>query len=135
MKLIRWDPWKELQSLRANTDRLWDRFFDKLTHETPESQRVAFLPDVDVVETSTEYRVYVSIPGVIEEDIDLEIGPTALVIRGERQAPYDATHPRHVGEWRYGYFERRITLTLPIRTDAVVVDFDSGVLAIRSPKR
>ena len=45
MSLTRWDPWKELEHLRAETDRLWDQFLEKLTRSQAEPDRIAFLPD------------------------------------------------------------------------------------------
>ena len=135
MNLIRWDPWKELERLRAETDRLWDRFLDKLTHAEAQAERIAFLPDVDFVETMTEYRLYLSVPGLVEEDIDLAINERALTVRGERQPPYDpARSQQRLGEWRYGFFERRFRFPQSVQTDAVWASCDAGVLTIVLPK-
>jgi HSP20 family protein len=110
-------------------------FLDKLTHAEAEAERIAFLPDVDFVETPREYRLYLSVPGLVEEDIDLAIGERSLTVRGERQPPYDPTHSqRRLGEWRYGFFERRLQLPHPIRTDAVRASCDAGVLTVVLPK-
>ncbi len=135
MNLIRWEPWKELEDLRAEMDRMWDEFLDKLTHVEADPQPIAFLPDVDFVETPSEYRLYMSVPGLIEEDIDLSIGDYSLTVRGERQPPYDPSHARRrVGEWRYGFFERRVQFPRPIQTGAIRADYDAGVLTIVIPK-
>jgi HSP20 family protein len=135
MTLARWDPWEELERLRAETDRLWDHFLEKLTRSQSDAERIAFLPDVDFVETPGEYRLYLSVPGLIEEDIDLFFGERTLIIRGERQPPYDARHARRrIGEWRYGFFERRFQFPEPIATDAVRASCEAGVLTIVIPK-
>jgi HSP20 family protein len=135
MSLTRWDPWKELEHLRAETDRLWDQFLDKLTRNQAEPDRIAFLPDIDFVETPTEYRLYLSVPGLIEEDIDLTIDEHSLTVRGERQPPYDPSHAQcRLGEWRYGFFERRTQFPNRIRTDGVRASCDAGVLTIVLPK-
>ena len=135
MNLIRWDPLKELERLHRETDRLWDAFLDKLARTGEEDERIAFLPDVDFVETPREYRLYLSVPGFIEEDIELAISEEALTVRGERQPPYDPSHlQRRLGEWRYGFFERRFPFPSSIRTDAVRANYDAGVLTIVVPK-
>ena len=135
MNLIRWDPLKELEQLREQTDRLWDNFLDKLTRADAEAERIAFLPDVDFVETAREYRLYLSVPGLVEEDIDLAVSEKALTVRGERQPPYDPTYTRQrLGEWRYGFFERRFQFPHPVRTKAVRATYDAGVLTIVVPK-
>ena len=135
MNLIQWDPWKELEQLRARTDRLWDEFLAKLTGSASDPTRIGFLPDVDLVESGREYRIYLAVPGLIEEDIDLSIGTQILTVRGEREAPYDTTHSRReLGEWRYGFFERSIQFANPINPAGVRATYDAGVLTIVLPK-
>ena len=135
MNLTRWDPWEELERLRAEVDRMWDHFLDKLTRSGSEAERIAFLPDVDFVETRGEYRLYLSVPGLVEEDMDLQIGDRTLTIRGERQPPYDPDHTRRrIGEWRYGFFERRFQFPELIEREAVRANYDAGVLTIILPK-
>jgi HSP20 family protein len=135
MTLIQWDPWEELERLRAETNRMWDEFLGKLPHNEANPNPIAFLPDVDLVETANEYRLYVSVPGLIEEDIEIDIGLYDLTVCGEREPPFDSTHStQRLGEWRYGYFERRIELPQPIQPDAVRASYDDGVLLIVMPK-
>lgn len=135
MNLIQWDPREELERLRAATDQLWDDFLGKLTTHTNDASTIAFLPDIDFVESPNEYRVYLSVPGLIEEDIDLVIGEHELTVRGQRQCPYDSSHAQpRVHEWRYGFFERQICLPRAILTDQVQASYDSGVLTVILPK-
>lgn len=135
MNLIRWDPWQELERLRSETDAIWNEFLEKLSHSQADAQPIAFLPDVDLVETPREYRLYLSVPGLIEEDLDLSMGERSLTVRGERQPPYDPSHTRRrLGEWRYGFFERRIQLPQAFLRDAVRAHYDDGVLTIVLPK-
>ncbi len=135
MNLIRWDPWNELKQLRTEIDRLWDEFLVKLSDSDSPTERIAFMPDVDVVETVSAYRLYVSAPGLIEEDIDLELSDQSLIIRGVRQPPYDPTQSQQtVHEWRYGYFERRVQFPHRIRVHEVLAEYDAGVLTVIAPK-
>ena len=140
MSIERWDPWKELERLRAHTDQLWDNFLGKLTESAPHATaaglptKIQFMPDVDFVEMKNEFRVFVSLPGAIEEDIEISTSPTELTIRGERESPYD-TNREHVREWRYGYFERSLRLPSEIAADQVRATYDAGVLTIVLPKR
>ena len=135
MNPIQWDPWKELEHLRAATDRLWDEFLGKLSHSESNPEPIAFLPDVDLIETANEYRLYVSVPGLIEEDMAVSIVDRVLTVCGEREPPFDPTHSTgRLREWRYGYFERRIELPTSIQTEAVRASYDDGVLMIALPK-
>lgn len=83
MSIVKWDPWKELNELRSQTDELWNTFLSKLSDTSEATQSVAFLPDVDVVETAHDFRVYFSVPGIIEDDLEIEATATTLTVRGE----------------------------------------------------
>ena len=133
MSIVKWDPWKELHELRSRTDELWNTFLSKLSDVSEATQSVSFLPDVDVVETAYDFRVYISVPGMVEDDLEIEASATTLTVRGERHPPYDFDRD-HVREWRYGFFERMLTMRMPIDVDQVKADYDAGVLTIVMPK-
>ena len=131
MHLAPWDPWQELERIRSETDRLWDQFLSKLPRTEREQRAIAFLPDADFVETPHEFRLYLSIPGLIEEDIDITLGERTLTVRGERQPPYDPQRASsQIREWRYGFFERRFRLPSAVRTSTLKASYDAGVLTI-----
>lgn len=131
MDLKPWDPWRELEELRLKTNQLWDEFLEKLPHGTSDATRITFLPDVDLVELPDQYRLYLSVPGLIEEDIDLAVGEHSLVVRGERQPPYDPERGNcRMGEWRYGYFERRFDFSQRVRPRSIKATYEDGVLSI-----
>ena len=134
MKVTRWDPWRDVAELRAATDRLLEAFLEKLNVSGGLEEKIDFLPDVDVIESPTEFRVYLSVPGMVEEDMELIVDEQTLTIRGERQPPYDPDLNRCQCEWRYGFFERRLTLAGLVRPDQVRAYFDNGVLSIFLPK-
>lgn len=134
MSIVKWDPWRELEEVRAQTNLLWDRFLSKLGAEAIGVPTIEFLPDTDVVETQFDFRIYMSVPGLVEEDIEIEVSSVALTVRGERHPPYD-TKRRHVKEWRYGHFERKLTVDEPIDIDRVVASYEDGVLCIVLPKQ
>lgn len=135
MKPTPWNPWEEFDKLRAETDHMWDRFFEKLKHVEPEHPPIGFLPSADFVETEQDYRVYLSIPGLVEQDIDVSVDENELTVRGEREPPYDQQqHRPRVSEWRYGFFERRISLPGAIDISSVKATYEAGVLTIVATK-
>lgn len=131
MSITRWDPWAELERLQSQIDTIWNAYFEKMGDTVRPEKPVGFVPDVDVVESDREFRIYVALPGLIEEDIELHIHGCDLLLRGERMAPYD-TDRRALSnaEWRYGYFERKLRFAKPIRQETIRANFDSGVLTI-----
>jgi HSP20 family protein len=134
MDLEPWNPWREFESIREETDRIFERFFSKV-RALGGDRPMAFFPTTDLVETGEDFRVFLSLPGCVEEDIDISLEGGTLIVRGEREAPYDAERCQgHVGEWRYGYFERRIAFPGPIDPDGLSASYRWGVLTVIVPK-
>ena len=102
--------------------------------QSPDSEtddEIAFRPAVDLIETPTEFQFFLSIPGLVEDDIVIEINGRYLTIRGEREAPYDHDYrTAKVQEWQYGYFERRFKLASEISSENVRGGYETGVLTI-----
>jgi HSP20 family protein len=135
MDLEPWDPWREFDEIRADMDRMLDRFFTKV-RASAGGRQISFIPTIDVVETGEDFRVFLSIPGAVEEDIDIAIESGTLVIRGQREAPYDPEQVHgHTAEWRYGYFERRIGIPPSADPDGLSATYQWGVLTVVIPKK
>jgi HSP20 family protein len=134
MTLEPWDPWSELERARSEADRMLGAFLEKLRKALP-GEAIAFVPVLDLVETPLEFRLYVSVPGIVEDDVDLTLEEGWLIIRGEREAPFDSSARRLLAEWKYGFFERRVRLPAAADSEAISAGFDAGVLSVIIPKK
>lgn len=68
-------------------------------------------PPVDMLETATELRVLVALPGVDAERTEAFIEDGVLIVRGFRVLPPELQHARiHRLELPQGRFERRLAL-------------------------
>jgi HSP20 family protein len=90
---------------------------------------------MDLVETDDHYVLRADLPGLSQEDVNIELESNVLTISGERKAE----HERHEeGYYRieraFGSFVRSLTLPEGIDPDAIQANFDRGVLEIRIPK-
>jgi HSP20 family protein len=134
MEIERWDPWKELTMLHQEVNNLFDKFFNRVS-QTQAARSIKFAPPLDIYETETEIVVRVALPGVIEEDIDVELKGETLIIRGECDCPLDAKKGGYYHqEWRYGQFERTIILPTKVQDKAIKAALTNGVLEIRVEK-
>ena len=87
---------------------------------------------VDIVNEDTAMYVYVELPGVNKENIDVDFYNNKLSITAEKQRTYSSPT---VSEIKFGRLER--TLTLPIcitRRDTVSVTYTNGILRIKINK-
>jgi HSP20 family protein len=92
-------------------------------------------PAVDIIERDVEYEVRMELPGVLKNDVKINIENNVLTIRGEKrqQSNEEEKGYRRV-ERSYGAFQRSFNLPTSVRpdkTDATVAD---GVLTVRLPK-
>src|SRR5262245_10666684 len=100
MDLRAWNPWQEIERIQRDMDAHLSSAL-KRQREAEPGRPIAFLPKLDVVETPGEYRLYLALLGMVEEDIDLTLEGRRLIVRGERLAPYDPDAVTvHQGQWR-----------------------------------
>jgi len=85
MEIERWEPWRELAALHQEVNSLFDRFFNRVSQRQT-ARSINFAPPVDIYETETEIVVRVALPGVIEEDIDVELKGDTLICYGPEKA-------------------------------------------------
>jgi len=131
MALVRWDPVRELDSLQGDMNRLFDRFFEGRTGNGGRR----WIPPMDLLETQDHLVLRGDLPGLTEDDIDIEIKDNVLTVSGERKADKEE---RGEGYYRveraFGSFSRSLTLPQGVDADQVEANFDKGVLEVRIPK-
>ena len=92
-------------------------------------------PPVDVYEDPHAIVVRAEIPGMRQEEIDIEIAAEMLTIKGERKFDDEERRERYVRiERQYGAFQRSFTIGVPIDENKVRATYKNGVLEITLPK-
>jgi HSP20 family protein len=132
MNIVKWDPFRELEDMRARLNRM-------LT-EPPGRPDESFgfadwLPAVDIQESDSEYAVKADLPDVKKEDIKVELLDGMLTIEGERKKEKEEKGKKfHRVERQYGQFVRRFVLPNDVDAANVRADFKDGVLSVQMPK-
>jgi HSP20 family protein len=132
--IVRWEPFRDLISLREAMDRLFEESFIR-----PRAGWLAPLGAealvVDVYETDQDVVVKSSVPGVKPEDIDITITGDTLTIKGETKAKEKVERANYIRqERRYGAFSRSLTLPTTIVAEKAKAEFENGVLTLTLPK-
>lgn len=97
--------------------------------------RHTWKPPVDICETAEEITIVVELAGVRDEDIHLEVSRRTVKIAGKRiERPRIKNSRYHLAEITYGYFERTLSISIPIDTDDVSATYTGGILEIHIPK-
>jgi HSP20 family protein len=91
-------------------------------------------PVIETIQKGDRLVFRVDLPGLGEEDVNVEIVGDELVISGERKQERQETKGgRFYSERRYGSFERRIVLPEGLDPESVEAKFDNGVLEVSVP--
>ena len=129
--VIRWDPRRDLISLREVMDRLVEESFVR-PGWVAERERTNRLP-VDAYSTSEEVVIVASVPGADPEEVDISIEGDNLHIKVEYKAPLENVD-YILQERPSGTFEQTLTLNVPVQADKAEALFEQGVLTLSIPK-
>lgn len=133
MALVRWQPFREVESLQRQMNRLFDDLMP--TGEGGFNGGIAFMPAVEMNETPDAVHLKVEVPGLEAKDLDVQVTKEAVSIKGERKSE-SKTENNGVtrSEFRYGSFQRVIPLPARIQNDKVEAEYKDGILTLNLPK-
>ena len=131
MSISRWEPFKEMMTLREAMDRLFEDSFVRPTRAMRDGTS-AYLP-LDIYSTKDAVVIRASVPGVKPDDVEITIEGDTVTLRGEIKAPQEEG-TFLLQEQRYGPFARSIELALPVQADKADAKFENGVLTLTIPK-
>ena len=110
------------------------KLIDEVFCDSPEF-RSGWLPAADIKETDTELTFIVELPGLKQEEIEVEMIGKVLTIRGKREFGAEEKKDDYVRIERcYGSFQRSFTIGVPVKSDSISADFKDGVLTVHVPK-
>ena len=132
MALVRWEPMRELNTLQGEMNRLFNSFFDE---GEGSGERRRWAPAVDLVEREDSLVLKADLPGLTEQDVQIEVRDGILAISGERKAEHEDKHNGYVRvERSFGRFSRSLQLPQGVDPDGIAASFDNGVLEVTIPK-
>ncbi len=129
-----WSPFSEMVSLRDAMNQLLEGSFIRPgTLVGPGATSYSF--PLNVYQTKDELKVEALLPGVSEEDVQVDIHQGVLTIAARRHGWEPAEGQSwFVREIYPGQFTRSISLPFPVEVDQVNAAFNSGVLTLTLPK-
>ena len=119
------------EPLAADFDRLFNTLFDR----TNQNLAQRWVPAMDLVEHDDHFLLRADLPGLTQEDVNIEFNDGTLTVAGERKAEHAQRERGYYRlERQFGKFSRQLTLPEGIDPEAVKASFDNGVLEVRIPK-
>lgn len=133
--LTRWEPAREMLTLREAMDRLFDDAFTRPFSLVREGGSTWSSLTIDMYETNNDVVVKAALPGLRADEVQINVSNDVLTIKGEMKHEEEKKDKSwHIREHRWGAFERSIRLPTGVIADKAKADFDNGILMITLPK-
>ena len=134
MKLMAYNPNKTLQDF-FNGDM--EPFFSRnlIDFFNPETVR-AIHPKVNIVENDNEFLLTAEVPGMVDDDIDVEIKEGVLSLRGHVKEEKETQEDNYrIKEFRSRNFERSFRLGEQVDPEKVAAKLEKGILRVSLGKK
>ena len=126
LSLNRWKPFEEISDFHRDIDRAFGRSGASTLSGS------SWLPAAEVTSGSEGWTIRMSLPGIDQKDVSVDLDHSVLTISGERTARDDKTK-KHLSELRYGRFTRSFTLPDTVDAKKVAAKFENGMLELTLP--
>ena len=124
-----WDPARWMRSFLT-----WDPFREMAPFAADE--RAGFMPAFEIKETKDGYLFRADVPGIKQEDLEINMTGNRLTVSGKRDAEkQEKTEKYYTYECSYGSFTRAFTLPDGIDANGIYADLRDGVLTVSVPKK
>ncbi|MBN1317348.1 MAG: Hsp20/alpha crystallin family protein [Anaerolineales bacterium] len=133
-EIKRWEPFREMISLREAMDRLFEDSFVK-----PGARQGSILQEgslaIDIFEKKDKLVVQVAVPGINPDDLDITIEGELLNIKGEHKQEEEIKEENYYRrEFRSGSFSRSVRLPIEVDPDKADATCKDGILTLTFPK-
>ncbi len=129
--LEKWNPSRELERFRHEFDNLFERFGFERGRLFKDWQSASLQPAIESYIDGDKFTVRVELPGVDPKDVDVKVASGILTVKGSREEKHE-TKKRDFfqREFRYGSFERAITLPEGMKAEDLKATYHDGVLEL-----
>jgi HSP20 family protein len=105
-----------------------------LSNDMETASRHCLQPRADLERNANDFRLYVELPGVSRDDVQVEVEDGVLKISGEKKN-HAADNLEEISRERcFGKFSRAFRLGREIDSDNIRVEFNDGLLQVLLPR-
>lgn len=134
MAINRWDAMRDAVAFQNRMNTLFQDY--ARTEGNEPVTTAAFVPPVDIYEDEQKIVLKLEVPGMKQEDFDVQMENNMLSVRGERKFTQEEKEENfHRIERRYGSFFRSFALPNTVNPARTEASYDAGVLRIELAKR
>ena len=133
MSMIRWDPARDLMSLKLAMDKLLEESVIRPGGFTVEFGGGSF--PIDIIQAEDYLIIKAALAGVKPEDVDISVTGDTLTIKAERKEEKGFKDKDYIRKENYhGTISRTIPLPRGMDTNKAEASFENGLLTLNIPK-
>ena len=126
--LTLWKPFNEI-------NRINNEFSQLFRDQWSEPRTTSFAPVVDIEEDEVGITLHADLPGLKEEEIEVQVHEGKLTISGERKLNREKNEKsNYYRERAFGRFSRQFNLGPKLDTSKIEASYSNGVLSVSLPK-
>lgn len=131
MRLVRWDPFREMEHMTQHMNRVIDDAFDNAA-----SGQMMAVPLADVFEEDDKLIIHMHIAGLTEDEIDIHVENGVLTVRGERTTNDEEKEKRsYMLRESSTQVMRRMALPKNVDSEKIEAHLNDGILRLELPKK
>lgn len=122
MRLVRWDPFRDLRNMQQLTSEVEDSYG-------------TWAPVVDIFERGDDLVIRAEVAGLEKDDVEISVENNTLMLRGERkrEVEFDEKDAYRL-ERSFGIFTRSFILPKTVDSTRISATYKNGVLELTIPK-
>lgn len=133
MSLITFDPWRSLDRVETDMQRLFGNFGKGVPSIL--SYNGMYTPRADIFEDDDNLYITTELPGMAKNDVKVSVVDHTLTIQGKKERKEEKKEKNfHQIERSFGEFVREFGLPEACKEDKVQANFENGLLEITIPK-
>jgi HSP20 family protein len=135
MNLVRWNPWREMNTLQNRFNHLLADSFFQPSRSEDDLSLGTWHPVVDMYDEDDRIIIKAELPGMEKKDISVDVKDQVLTLRGERKYDHEVKEEKYYRRERaYGKFQRAFSLPADVDSENIKAEFKDGLLKIEVPK-
>ena len=136
MKYLIRRPDTFMNTLNEEINSILKRSFDSVFPEyVLEKETRGLTVPVDIKEFDNEYKIRVEVPGIKNENIDVELNKSYMTISAKKEEEKEEkTKKYHKTEFAYGNYSRTIYFSTEINVSDSNAKLEHGILCLTLPK-
>ncbi|MDH4206912.1 MAG: Hsp20/alpha crystallin family protein, partial [Desulfobacteraceae bacterium] len=120
MELIRWNPMRDMFSLRHQMNHLFDDVFKPVVRGDSRFSMWNWNPTVDIYDNDENIVIKAELPGIDKKDIVIDVKDGVLTLKGERSFDNEVKKEKYYCRERmFGKFERVFRLPADVDPEKI----------------